>query len=65
MLGQRFANPDVLAVLCTDQQYKVVTNGIVRVEQVRDYAQQAETPRQEDEFIFLAQLGEDVLLEFL
>jgi hypothetical protein len=35
------------------------------VEEVRDYAQQAEAPRQEDEFIFLAQLVEDVLLEFL
>jgi hypothetical protein len=65
MLGQRLANPDILAVFGANEQYEVVSNGIVRVEQIRDYAQQAEAPRQEDEFIFFAQLSEDVLLEFL
>jgi hypothetical protein len=65
MLSQRLANPDILAVLGTNEQYKVVSSGIVRVEQIRDYAQQAEASRQEDEFIFIAQLSEDVLLEFL
>jgi hypothetical protein len=35
------------------------------MEEVRDYAQQAEAPREEDQLIFLAQLGEYVLLEFL
>jgi hypothetical protein len=39
MLGQRFAYPDILAVFGTNEQYKVVASGIVRVEQIRDYAQ--------------------------
>jgi hypothetical protein len=65
VLSQRLANPDVLAIVCTDEQYKVVSGGIVRVEEVRDYAQEAEAPRQEDELIFFAKLFEDVLLKFL
>jgi hypothetical protein len=35
------------------------------VEKVRDYAQEAEAARKEDELIFLAQFVEDVLLELL
>jgi hypothetical protein len=65
MLGQRLANPHILAVVRTDEQYEVVAGGIVGMEEVRDYAQKAKAPREEDELIFLAQLVEDVLLEFL
>lgn len=35
------------------------------MEEVRDYAQQAEASSQDDELILLAQLFEDVLLKFL
>jgi hypothetical protein len=65
VLGQRLANPDILAIVCADEQYEIVSCGIVRVEEVRDYAQETEAPRKEDELIFLAKLFEDVLLEFL
>jgi hypothetical protein len=65
VLSQRLTNPYILAIVCADEQYKVVSGGIVRVEEVRDYAQEAEAPRQEDELIFFAKLFEDVLLKFL
>ena len=65
MLGQRLANPHILALVCSDEQDEVVTSGIVRVQEVRDYAQQAEAAREDNQLIFLAQLLEDVLLEFL
>jgi hypothetical protein len=65
MLRQCLANPHILAVVGSDEQYEVVSGGVVRVEEVRDYAQQAEAAREDDELIFLAQLFEDVLLEFL
>jgi hypothetical protein len=35
------------------------------VEEVRDYAQETEAPRQEDELVILAKLFEDILLELL
>jgi hypothetical protein len=35
------------------------------MEEVRDYSQQAEASREDDQLIFLTQLVEDVLLEFL
>jgi len=35
------------------------------VQEVGDYAEEAEASREEDELIFGAQLVEDVLLEFL
>jgi hypothetical protein len=38
VLGQRLANPDILAIVCTNEQYEVIPCGIVRVEKVRDYA---------------------------
>jgi hypothetical protein len=65
VLRQRLADPDIFAVVGAEEQYEIVSGGVVRVEEVRDYAQQAEAARQEDELIFLAQLVEDVLLEFL
>jgi hypothetical protein len=65
VLRQRLADPDILAVVGADEQYEVVPGGVVRVEEVRDYAQQAEAARQKNELIFFAQLVEDVLLEFL
>jgi hypothetical protein len=65
VFSQRLADPHILAILGANEQYEVVARGIVGVQEVRDYAQQAEAARQEDELIFLAQLVEDVLLEFL
>jgi hypothetical protein len=65
VLSQRLTNPYILAIVRANEQYKVVSGGIVRVEEVRDYAQEAEAPRQEDELIFFAKLFEDVLLKFL
>jgi hypothetical protein len=65
MFGQRLADPHVLAVFGTNKQYEIIARGIVGVEEVRDYTQQAEAARQEDELIFFAQLIEDVLLKFL
>ena len=65
MLCQRLANPYILAIISSDEQDEVVSGGVVRVEEVRDYAQQAEAAREDDKLIFLAQLFEDVLLEFL
>jgi hypothetical protein len=65
MLGQRFANPHIFAIVGANEQYEVVSGGIVGMEEVRDYAQKAEAPREEDQLIFLAQLIEYVLLEFL
>jgi hypothetical protein len=65
MLCQRLANPHILAIVGSDEQDEVVSGGIVRVEEVRDYAQQAEAAREDNKLIFLAQLFEDVLLEFL
>ena len=65
MLGQGLADPDILAIVGPHEEYKVVPDGIVRVEEVRDYAQKAEAAREEDELIFLTQFVEDVLLELL
>jgi hypothetical protein len=65
VLSQRLTNPYILAIVCADEQYEVISGGIVRVEEVRDYTQEAEAPRQEDELIFFAKLFEDVLLKFL
>ena len=65
MLGKRFANPHVFAIIGANEQYEVVPSGIVGMEEVCDYAQKAEAPREEDKLIFLAQFIEDVLLEFL
>jgi|TARA_R110002003_G_scaffold9_14_gene479 hypothetical protein len=65
VLSQRFADPYIFAVVGADEQYKVVPGGIVGVKEICDYAQQAEAPRKEDKLILVAQLIEDVLLEFL
>lgn len=65
MLRERFANPYILTFVCADKQYEVVPSGIVGVEEVRDYAQKTEATRKEDELILIAQLFEDLLLEFL
>ena len=65
MLGKRFANPHVFAIVSANEQYEVVPSSIVGMEEVRDYAQKAEAARKEDKLIFLAQLVEDVLLELL
>ena len=65
MLSERFANPYILAFVCADKDDEVVARGIVGVEEVRDYAQQAEAAREEDQLILFAQLFEDLLLEFL
>lgn len=54
MLCQRLANPHILAIVGSDEQDEVVSGGIVRVEEVRDYAQQAEAAREDDKLIFLA-----------
>ena len=54
MLSERFANPYILAFVCADKDDEVVARGIVGVEEVRDYAQQAEAARQEDELILFA-----------
>jgi hypothetical protein len=48
MLSQRLANPHILAVVGTDEQDEIVSGGIVRVEEVCDYPQQAEAAREED-----------------
>jgi hypothetical protein len=65
VLSQRLANPHILAIIGTDKQYEIISSGVVGVKEVRNYAQQAEAPCQEDQLIFLAQFFEDVLLEFL
>ena len=65
MLCERLANPHVLALICADKQYKVVSGGIVGVEKICDYAQKAEAACEEDQLIVFAQLFEDLLLEFL
>jgi hypothetical protein len=65
MLGQRLANPHILAVVGADEQYEVVSGSIVGVEEIRYYAQEAEAARKEDELILLAQFVEDVLLKLL
>lgn len=65
MLGQCLTNPHILAVVGPDEQYEIVSSGIVRVEEIGDYAQKAEAAGEENELIFPAQLIEDVLLELL
>lgn len=65
MLSERLAYPHILTLIRANEQNEVVSSGIVGVKKVRDYAQQAEATRQEDELILFAQLFEDVLLEFL
>jgi hypothetical protein len=65
MLSHGLANPHILAIVGPNEQHKIISGGIVRVKEVRDYAQEAEAARKEDELIFLTQFVEDVLLEFL
>jgi hypothetical protein len=36
MLGQRLADPHILALVGCDQQNEVVAGGVVRVQEVRD-----------------------------
>ena len=62
---QGFSNPSILSIVCADDDYQIVSGGIVRVEKVRDYAQEAEAARKEDELIFLAEFFEYFLLELL
>lgn len=65
MLGERFANPAVLAVLCADEDDEVVAPGIVRVEEVSDYTEEAEAAGEQDELVFSAKLLKEVLLILL
>jgi hypothetical protein len=65
VLGERLANPDILAVVCTDKQDQVVPDSVVRMKEVCDDAQKAEASCKQNQLIFVAQLSEDVLLEFL
>jgi hypothetical protein len=39
VLGQRLANPHILAVIGANKQYEVIPSSIVGMEEVRDYAQ--------------------------
>jgi hypothetical protein len=54
MLSERFADPHILTFVRAHEDDKVVARGIVGVEEVRDYAQQAEAARKEDELILFA-----------
>ena len=65
MLSQSFSDPSILSVVCSDYHNQVVPGSIVRVEEVGDNAQEAETTRHDNELIFVAELSEYVLLEFL
>jgi hypothetical protein len=65
VLGERLANPDILAVVCADKQDQVVPGSVVRMKEVCDDAQKAEASCEQNQLIFVAQLSEDVLLEFL
>lgn len=38
MLGQRLADPDIFPVVGADQQDKVVTSGIIGMQEISDYA---------------------------
>ena len=54
MLSQRLADPHILAFVCANEQDEVIASGVVGVQEVRDYAQQAEAARKEDELILFA-----------
>jgi len=41
MLGEGFSNPSILAIICSDQQYKVVPGSIVGMEKVGYKAEEA------------------------
>jgi len=65
MLGQGFSDPAILAFVGAHEDDEVVAGGIVGVEEVRGYAQEAEATGDDDELILFAKLSKDVLLEFL
>ncbi|UKZ60515.1 uncharacterized protein TrAtP1_001790 [Trichoderma atroviride] len=65
MLGQCFANPVVLTLVCADEDDEVAPGGIVGVEEVCDKAHLAQPAGQDHEFIFGSKLLEQLLLVFL
>lgn len=65
MLSQSLANPDIFTIVRANQQYQIIPSSVVSVKEVRDDAQEAQPTRDDDEFIFLSQFLEYILLEFL
>lgn len=65
MLSESLADPAIFEFVGSDEDDEVAASGIVRVEEVYDDTEQAEAAGDDDQLIFLAQLAEDVLLEFL
>ena len=65
VLGQRLADPSILAVLGADDDDEVVPGRVVRVQQVGDEAHEAEAAREHNELIFGPELLEERLLVFL
>ena len=54
MLSERFADPHILAFVRAHEDDKIVARGIVGMEEVCDYAQQAEAALKEAEPILFA-----------
>ena len=65
MLRQRLPNPPILPFISTDEDNEVTSSGVVGVEEVRDYAKETETTREDCKGVGGAEFGEDVLLIFL
>ena len=65
MLSEGFSDPAILALAGAEDDNEVVAGSIVGVKEVCDYFEKTETARKDDEFVFIAELGEEGLLEFL
>jgi len=63
MFSQRLAHPVILPILSADEDDKVVTRGIVRVQEIGDEAEEAQSPGEYEQLVFGAERVEDVLLE--
>jgi hypothetical protein len=65
MFREALSNPAIFALVCAEDDNQIVTSSVVGVQEIRDYAQEADTASKDDELVFFAEFFEDVLLEVL
>lgn len=65
MLGECFANPIVLAILCANEDDETISGSIVGVKEVGDDFKESESTGENSEEIFRAEEVIEVLLELL
>lgn len=60
-----FPDPFVLSIVSANYQNKIIPCGVVRVQEISDETDEAQAPRQDNQFIFSAELRKEILLVLL